>query len=192
MPISAQQCWTEGQLQEFGFQTVFCSPGWTTKRKRYGKGEKMSWNHFYLPLEASNTSVGSLLFGREGLALQPSYGVSIELSSQVSSRHHNWLGFQHFSVLSSYPYRSGWMAEGTLNSFSCTGPTFSLGLLLHLPLCGFLILCFDRFLKKLCQITSHSSSFTLLVSRQIKYIIYLYCSLVLADIILVFCVAAFL
>lgn len=91
-----------------------------------------------------------------------------------------------FGVLSSYPYRSGWMAEGTLNSFDCTGP-FSLGLLFHLPMCGFLIPCFDRFLKKLCQITSHNSSLTLLVSKQIKHISYLYCSLVLADIILVFC-----
>lgn len=156
------------------------------KRKGYIKGEKRSWKHFCLPLKASNTPGGGLLFGREGLALQPSYGVSTELCRQVSSCPHNWLGFQHFGVLPSYPYRSGWMAKGTLNSFSCTGPTFGLGLLLPLSMCGFLIPCFDRFLKKLCQITSHSLSFTLLVSKQIKYIIYLYCSLVLADIILVF------
>lgn len=161
--------------------------------KGCGKGQKMSLNHFYLPLEASNTSnSGILFFGREGLALQLSYDGSIELWRQVSSCPYDWFGFQHFDVLSSHPYQSGWIAEGALNYFSCAGPTFNLGPLLCLPICGFLIPSFDRFLKELCQITSHSSSFTLLVSKQMKYIIYLYCSLVLADIRLVFCVAAFL
>lgn len=155
----------------------------------YGKGQKMSWNHFYLPLEASNTSnSGSLLFGRGGLALQLSYDVSIELWRRVSSCPHDWLGFQHFGVLSSHPYQSGWMAEGALNYFSCTRPTFSLGLLLHLPMCGFLIPCFDSCAK--LHSVVHLSLCS--VSKQIKYIIYLYCSLALADMILLFCVAAYL
>lgn len=84
------------------------------------------------------------------------------------------------------------MPEGTLNSFRCIGPTFSLCLLLHLPMCAFLVPVFDGFLNKLCQITYHGSSLASLMSKRIKYIVYLYCSLILADIIRVFCMAAFL
>lgn len=98
-PIFAQRCLAECQFQRGWLSDCLCTPGFTSKMKDYGKRENMPWNHFYLPLEASNIEQWGAcsLVGKTQIC-SLSYSMNIELRRQPSSCPQEWLELQYPSV----------------------------------------------------------------------------------------------